>query len=445
MTPNATLICPHSPVTPGMTAVVVGAAGSGMAAAQLLHALGARVRVVDSDGAKVSDGAREIMARLGCETAFGEHTAEQFAGAELVVPSPGVPVKKIAPLLPEGALVMAETELAWLCVRHIPVLAVTGTNGKSTTVSLCARMLEQAGKKVFLGGNFGTPLSRFVLDAGKADVLVLEVSSFQLQTCTAFHPKVGVLTNITVDHLDYHSDMQEYTDAKMRLFARQTADDTAIFGPGLDALPQEYGVRAAVRSFDAPEGTAARFPQSRLMGRHNRLNMEAAYMACAVFGVTQEEAARAVRDFRAAEHTLEPVGEACGVLFVNDSKATTVDSVRVALEAFDTPVLLLAGGKYKGGDLASLRGLLQDRVRAVGLYGGSREIFEQAWAGAAELSYDATMQAAAARLMDKAQPGDVLLLAPATSSFDQYANYKERGEDFRRICAQYRAAEEAEQ
>lgn len=434
-----TLQCSHSPVTPGMLAVVIGTGSSGLAAAELLHALGAVVRIVDRDEAKVSDAFRAVIDRLELQTAFGPHTTEQFAGAGLVVPSPGVPMLKIAQYLPQDAVVMAETELAWHCVQHIPVLAVTGTNGKTTTVRLCAAMLEDAGKRVFLGGNIGTPLSRFVLNGGEADVLVLELSSFQLQTCSALRPKVGILTNITVDHQDYHTDMQEYTDAKMRLFAQQTHEDTAIFGPGLEDLPYRYDIASEIYFFEDTD----RFTQAQLNGRHNRLNMEAAYLACSVFGVSEESAARTLRTFTAAEHTLESVGTARGVLFVNDTKATTVDALRAALESFDAPILLLAGGVYKGGDLGLVRDLIQKRVRAVGLYGGSRERFETAWNGATELSYDDTMEQAARRLMDKAHAGDVLLLAPATSSFDQYANYRARGEDLRRIYRLFAEGETA--
>lgn len=433
-----TLHCTHTPVTPGMKAVVVGAGSSGQAAAELLHALGASVRVVDRSEEKVSADFRKVIDRLGFETAFGEHTAEQFAGAQLVIPSPGVAVLRIAQFLPSDAVVMAETELAWHCVQHLPVLAVTGTNGKTTTVRLCAKMLEDAGKRVFLGGNIGIPLSRFVLDGGEADVLVLEVSSFQLQTCTALRPRVAVITNITVDHLDYHKDMDEYTKAKMQLFARQTYEDKAIFGPGLEDLPYAYDVKAETYFFE----DSGRFPNARLKGRHNRLNMEAAFLACSVFGVTEELAAGTVKEFSAAEHTLETVGTVNGVTFINDSKATTVDSLRAALETFETPILLLAGGFFKGGDLTDVVDLLKTKVRAVCLYGGSRAIFEEAWKGAADISYATSMEDAARILMGKAHHGDVLLLAPATSSFDQYANYKARGEDLRRIYALFASAQE---
>ncbi len=423
--------CAQSPVVPGMRAVVVGAGKSGLAAAELLCKLGAKVRLADRSADNVAPEARTAMAALDVEMLFGPHSADQFAGAGLVVLSPGVAVRNMRPYLPEAARVMAETELAWSCVRHIPVLAVTGTNGKTTTVRLCARMLEEAGKTVFLGGNIGIPLSRFVLDGKSADVLVLELSSFQLQTCEELRPHVAVLTNITVDHLDYHLDMQEYIDAKMRIFAHQTEEDVALLGPGLKEMPARYALRAQVGYISA----TGRFPQSSLRGAHNRLNMEAAFQACAEFGVTEEVAARAISGFSAAPHTLEIVGSVRGVTFVDDSKATTVDSLRVALEAFDGPIALLAGGVYKGGDLSSVNELLRQKVKAVGLYGRSREIFEAAWADVVELSYDTTMEAAARRLLDTLPSGGVLLLAPATSSFDQYSGYVARGDDFRRIHA----------
>ena len=426
----------HTPqvVKPGCKAVVVGVGRSGQAAAKLLHSLGASVRIVDRSEESVPESFRNTIAECGFETAFGSHTAEQFAGADIVVPSPGVPVLKLAPYLPEEAVVLAEMELAWSCVQHIPAIAVTGTNGKTTTVRLCEAMLRKAGKKVFLGGNIGTPLSEFVLEKQEADVLVLEISSFQLQTCSTFHPTVGVLLNVTEDHLDYHEDMQEYIDAKLSLFANMNQGDVALFGEEAAKLADasgNSGVHKAERKVFTDSG---RFNNASLKGKHNRLNMEAAFEATSRFGVTLDDAYAAVENFAAAPHTLETVAEGHGVMFVNDSKATTVDSVRAALQSFDSPVLLLAGGNYKGGDLSSLNDLLKEKVRAVGLYGGSREIFEKAWKDVVDLTWDETMEDAATHLMDKACHGDVMLLSPATSSFDQYPNYKARGDDFARIA-----------
>lgn len=426
----------HRPqvVTPGCKAVVVGTGRSGQAAAALLHSLGASVRIVNMNEESVPDSFRKVIAECGFETAFGPHTAEQFAGADIVVPSPGVPMLKLAAFVPEQAVVLAEMELAWSCIPDIPAIAVTGTNGKTTTVRLCDAMLRKAGKRVFLGGNIGTPLSEFVLEKQTADVLVLEVSSFQLQTCRHFRPSVGLLLNVTEDHLDYHHDIQEYIDAKLQMFSNMKEGDAALLGENVQSLVAKAANAGLQQADVSVFSDTGRFASASLKGEHNRLNMEAAFAATRQFGVSLDDALAAVKDFSAAPHTLEVVAEGNGIVFVNDSKATTVDSVRAALESFAEPVLLLAGGHYKGGDLTSLTDLLKKHVRAVGLYGDSKEVFESAWTGVVELEWHEAMEDAARSLMQKAQEGDVMLLSPATSSFDQYANYKARGDDFTRIA-----------
>ncbi|ABB37841.1 UDP-N-acetylmuramoylalanine/D-glutamate ligase [Oleidesulfovibrio alaskensis G20] len=429
-----------APVRSGAVAVVVGTGRSGTAAARLLHHLGASVRIVEKDESRVSAEFASLAARLGFDCRYGSHSAEQFAGADILVPSPGVPVASLLPYLdasrpPE---IMAEIDLAARCVTS-PVLAVTGTSGKTTTVSLCAAMLRAAGKRVFLGGNIGTPLSEYVLDvaAGEApaDVLVLEVSSFQLQTCTTLRPEVAVLINISANHLDYHADMQEYLDAKFRLFALQGPDDLAVLQSGMEELADRYALAARREFFDA----VRRFPRTALLGSHNMANIEAAWLACRAFGVTQSQAAQAVEEFAPLEHRLEKVDEVAGVLFVNDSKSTTVDSMKAALESFDRPVLLLCGGKWKGGDLVSLIPVVRRHAKAVGLFGASREIFEHAWADVVPMSWDHDLQTAFRRMTAMAQPGDVVLMSPATSSYDLYSNYKERGGDFKRNVAAWKA------
>jgi len=431
-----------SPVKPGELAVVVGAGASGAAATRLLYALGARVRLVDRDS--VSADLHTELDALGTEIICGPHGPEQFAGASLVVTSPGVPLSVLEPFVREagGAPLIAEMELALRYVRE-PILAVTGTSGKTTTVSLAAAMLEAAGKKVFLGGNIGTPLSDYVLRAAqdvqsRADVLVLEMSSFQLQGSEHLHPRVAVLLNLTPNHLDHHKDMAEYSAAKFRIFALQDEGDLALLPEGAESLAEEYhrrGCKGRLLAF-APSGRFA--GSSRLLGKHNMANAEAAYLACHPFGVSESEANTAVAAFAPLEHRLEPIREVDGVLYVNDTKSTTVDSMRVALESFDAPVLLLAGGKFKGGDLEPLCPLLRDTVKAVGLFGASREIFEAAWQGVVPMTWDPDLPSAIARLREIARSGDVVLLSPATSSFDLYENYKARGEHFRRLVLELR-------
>jgi UDP-N-acetylmuramoylalanine--D-glutamate ligase len=273
-----------------------------------------------------------------------------------------------------------------------------------------------------------------VLSGEKADVLVLEVSSFQLMGCYTFHPHVGVLLNISPNHLDQHTSLQEYVAAKYSLFARQTGEDIAIVGTDLKDEAVLRTIAAKKQYFSATD----RFPETRLLGEHNRANLEAAFLAVSAFGVSEEEARRAAVAFAPLPNRLELVGEWNGVLYINDSKATTVNALQVALQSMDRPTLLLAGGMFKGGDLAALAGLLREKVKAVGLFGAGRDIFEKAWKGPVPISWSATMEEAVIALRGHAIPGDAILLAPATSSFDLYVNYIARGEDFRRIAAQVR-------
>jgi UDP-N-acetylmuramoylalanine--D-glutamate ligase len=416
------------PLRAGGRAVVVGAASSGLAAVRLLARLGARVRLLDRK--EFSDETVAMAREFAVELVRAEHEPGHFAGADVVVTSPGVPMSVLRPLLSaaRNPPLMAETELALRYTRE-PILAVTGSSGKTTTVSLAAAMLEAAGKKVFLGGNIGTPLSEYVCRGEKADALVLELSSFQLQGCDNLHPRAAILLNLTENHLDQHADMAEYADAKFGIFARQSGEDAAV-------LPAELLGEYRRRGFAGrPEVIAdsGRFGRMRLLGAHNVANAEAAYLACREFGVSEADAVSAAGDFIPLRHRLEKAGVIGGVLYVNDSKSTTVDSMRAALSSFDAPVLLLAGGRFKGGDLSSLVPLLRRRVKAVALFGASRELFEEAWRGAAPLHWDADLPGALVRLCRLALPGDVVLLSPGTASYDLYGNYKERGDHFCRL------------
>jgi len=421
------------PVGKGDTAAVIGAGRSGMAALKLVCRLGAQPRLLERDETALSAEARAFIERNKVQLICGEHAPEHFEGLDFLVVSPGIPVAKILPLLPDSKAerpeVLAEMELAWRQLGGEPVLAVSGTSGKTTTASLAAAMLRQQGLSVFLGGNIGTPLSEYVLDGRQADVLVLEISSFQLQACSSFHPRVGVLLNIAENHLDHHADMREYIEAKFRLFRWQDEGDLAVLGKGLEPLVKRMAIKAR-QAYFTPCG---RFSRTQLFGKHNQANMEAAYQACREFGVSEEKAAQAVAAFKPLPHRLERVEERDGVLFVNDSKCTTVAALKVALEAFDRPVRLLAGGRFKGGDLDALRELIRERARVVGLFGEGREYFEKAWQDVVPLHWSPALEEAVRVLAAGAQAGDVVLLAPAAASFDLYADYEARGNDFKRI------------
>jgi UDP-N-acetylmuramoylalanine--D-glutamate ligase len=419
----------HQGQLAGHNAVVVGAGLSGLAAARLLAALGASVRLLDQ---KTPDRqTQEALAAAGVALVVGEHKPSDFASAQMIVLSPGVNPHKLAPVLagvpPQN--VIAELELASWFVTE-PIIAVTGTSGKTTTTSVIGEMLQSAGRKVFVGGNIGTPLSEYVLGTQRAEIVVLEVSSFQLMNVRSLKPHVAVLVSFAPNHLDWHETMEEYLAAKLSLFSRMTSDDLAVLPLSMKAeLEARQFTKARRVYFTATE----RFKDSALIGAHNKANLEAAWLAAKAFGVDEDHARRAVAAYKPHGHRLQILGEKNGVTFVDDSKATTIDALMAAIDSFDAPIRLLAGGVFKGGDLRAVLPLLKAKVRSVGLFGASREVFEAAWGGEVPLFWEPTLEAAVRRLYAEAEPGEVILLSPATASFDAYKSYKARGDDFARV------------
>lgn len=437
---------------PGDKVVVVGSGKSGQAACRLLAARGCRVHLLEAG--QIADGLKADLEALGCVVETGAHTKEQFADAAFVIPSPGVSLRSLLGImgLPrdsaleggEGPAILAETELAWRCLAEggrplEKIIAVTGTSGKTTTVHLIAGMLTEAGYTARLAGNVGTPLSQYLLDlaggAKRADVLVVEISSFQLQTCVLFRPDVAVLMNITPNHLDYHADMAEYIAAKLRLFACQTAEDKAIVPAEWQKAYEEEGFAACPVQVQVQH----LFADTPLFGEHNALNAETAFEAVKAW-VPMEAAARAVAGFTPLAHRLERVCEQDGILYVNDSKSTTLTSMETALRAFDRPVLLLCGGHFKGGDPAELAPLVREKVRLVAGFGDSKEIFQPAWEGIVPIQWFPTLRPAVLWLQEQARAGDVILLSPGTASFDLYRGMAYRGADFKAIVADICAA-----
>lgn len=428
----------HSGQFAGHKSVVLGAGSSGLAAAKLLRRLGAEVSLLEKNPDNAGATVRQTAIEHGFQLRVGEHSPEDFAGAGLVVLSPGIPKAKLEKFLAAcpGAHVVAEMELASWFVTE-PMAVVTGTNGKTTTVMLISHILSGAGFSVFTGGNIGTPLSEYVLSVETAQILVLEASSFQLQNVASFKPAVGALLNFSANHLDWHADMDEYLDAKLRLFAKMDAQATAILPEDMRETLANRDFTRARQIYFKPEG---RFTCGRLLGEHNQANMEAAWQVCRAFGVELETAKKLISDFAPPSHRLQAVGEKRGVGFVDDSKATTVEALRAAILSFKQPVRLLCGGVFKGGDLAALVPDMLGKVKAVGLFGQSREIFEAAWADKLPVFWEPDMRRAMTRLYADAEPGDVILLSPATSSFDLYTDYKARGRDFQTIFAELEGA-----
>jgi len=442
--------------------LVVGLGKSGRAAARFAARQKARVTVTDLN---VADNLTDFLPGLqdqGIRLVLGEHPGDIFKQAELIVVSPGVP-HTIAPLelaRQAGVPILGELEFAARFVRE-PVVAITGTNGKTTTTALVGDMLEHSGKRVFVGGNIGNPLIDYVAGGGGADLVVLEVSSFQLDTAITFRANVAVLLNISADHLDRYDDFEAYVRSKGRIFRNQTQADTAVvnrmdpeirkladacrarvwpfFHTGRNGSMPDPGAeiltdRLVLRTGGAP--LVLSLQGILLTGAHNRENIAAAALAALAVGGTAGGIQQAIGQFHGLAHRLETVATVKGVLYVDDSKGTNVEAVSHALESLNQPTVLIMGGRDKGGDYTMLKPQLEKTVKRLVVMG------EAAAAIAAQLGAyapveNATDMAQAVRLAAAAaDPGDVVLLSPACSSFDMYDSYAQRGEDF---CKQVNA------
>lgn len=444
----------------GKRVTVVGAARSGMAATDLLLKKGARVRL--SDSRTVVDGADQLAAR-GVDLELGGHAPSGFTSADLIVVSPGVPLEMpaIAAARENGVPVIGEMELAsrWLQGR---VIAITGTKGKSTTTALAGRMLQAAGYHVTVGGNIGAPLSAQVEGSTPQSFHVVEASSFQLEAIDTFHPWIAVLMNFSPDHLDRHASVEAYGQAKARIFENQTGDDWSIVNaddPAAVALTAK--TRAHRRQFSRhqrlPVGTViddgwivqrglgvtplVPLAAIQLLGPHLVDDVMAAAAVGALAGASSEAMTTAVEAFQGLEHAMELVGVRGGVRFVNDSKATNVDAARRSIESFDSGVVPIVGGRFKGGDLRHLRNPIGARASAVVTIGEAAPLVKEALGDVVPVHDGGSMEDAVRRAYALAKPAGVVLLAPACASFDMFKDYAERGRVFREAAR--RVIEEA--
>ena len=447
----------------GAKVAVVGLGASGKAAARLVLAKGGEVYVSDSRAdAQTAAGGAELRG-LGADVEVGGHDVERLARADLVVVSPGIPpdAPVLSALAARGVRWISEPELA---VRFFsgPLIAVTGTNGKTTTTLLVAHLLEASGLRGAVGGNVGGGLapaaSELALLDEPPDWYVLEMSSYQLAGIERFRADIGVVTNLSPDHLDRYGSVEAYYADKARLFENADASSRWVLpeadaeverlvgdAPGTRyrfALEDRGGTHAFVRDgalMLRTEGEETLVPVGDLplLGRHNQLDALAAALAARLAGAGAVGIADGLRTARPLPHRLEPVADARGVLWVNDSKATNVAATRSALESLSRPVVLLLGGKDKGEDFRTLRSALAGRVRAVVAFGAAGERIARELEGAAPLSLEtgpfAEVVAAAA---DRAVEGDIVLLSPACSSFDMFQNYEERGRRFAALAGE---------
>lgn len=436
--------------------VVIGAARSGIAAARFLAARGAQVTISDSRSGSALDAARSQVGAHAVTWEEGGNRPETARAADLVVVSPGVPRENAALQAAQaaGVEVIGEVELA---ARHLrgPLVAITGSNGKSTTTVLTGEILRASGKQVFVGGNLGTPL----IEAAEQplDVVVAEISSFQLEWVRAFRPQVAAFLNISPNHLDRHSSFEEYLGCKLRLLSQQDEAGVSIYNAGDPTVATRAPavIRGRALAFSSGEGAGLagrieagalvlsldgaeeRYPLSALTlrGRHNHENALAALLLARAAGASEAGARAALASFRGLAHRLELLRVVDGVEYINDSKATSVAAAVTALESLPegARVVLLLGGRDKGGSYAPLRPLLAARGRAVIAFGEAAPKIAEGLAGAAPLEILPDLATALLLARAQARPGDVVLLSPACSSFDQFANFEARGEAFRAL------------
>jgi UDP-N-acetylmuramoylalanine--D-glutamate ligase len=441
---------------PGQKKVLVFGLGiSGSWAARWLASLGAVVRIADSREVELLDpGVLSEMARLGISVETGPHRKRQVEDVDLVLISPGIPLD--LPALQHarsmGIPVLGEMELASRFIAS-PIIAVTGTNGKSTVTSLIGAMLAEAGRDVFVGGNLGTPLSALAASGAEPDWAVLEVSSFQLDSVEFFRPCISVILNITPDHLDRYPDYQVYVGSKMHIFARQSEGDSLVvndddpmlamvsppdgvkkfsFGkidyPGRHAFFQDG--RVIVKTGENEEAVEISTARTRLAGGHNIENIIASALVARLAAVDVPSIQRAVDRFEGLPHRMELVCEQRGVAFYDDSKATNAAAAASAVSGMDRPVVLIAGGRGKGGSYGPLVEASKGKVRGAVFIGESTRLLAKAFEGLVPFETAVDMEEAVKKAVALAVPGDAVLLAPACSSFDMFKNYEQRGKAF---------------
>ena len=443
--------------------LVVGLGKSGLAAALFLRRRGAQVTVSDVRSAEAL--AKDIPALLeeGIMVETGGHGLLTFRRQDLIVVSPGVPLNtpELAQVRSFGLPVIGELELAGRFLKG-RIVAITGSNGKTTTTALLGEILKEAGIPTLVGGNIGVPVVALIDQSTDETWSVLEVSSFQLESTEEFHPSIAVILNITPDHLDRHGSFENYARAKERIFAAQNKNDFVVLNADNERAAEaasrsvakvywfsvehpveqgawlEEGYVVCRQSRDAATERVMPLSGIPLKGSHNVENVLAAVVAARLAGAPAEAIRRAIEAFQAVEHRLEFVATVNGVEFYNDSKATNVDATAKAVAAFQSGIHLILGGKDKGSDYTQLAQLLRERVRAVYTIGSAAAKIESHLRGVVSIHSCETLDNAVAAAASAARPGEVVLLAPACSSFDQFENYEHRGRVFKELVSERR-------
>ena len=441
----------------GKKVAVLGMGRSGEAAAILLLCLGARVTVLDSENADVLGAAKlEKLAGMGLTVVTGTDAEQDASPQDLAVLSPGIDPKTalVQNFLMRGVPIIAEIELAYQN-SSTPVIGITGTNGKTTTTELVAAMLTGAGVRTVAGGNIGKPYSEIVREGQPMDVITLEVSSFQLERIQKFRPAISVWLNLTPDHLDRYAGVDEYRNAKLRIFENQTGEDWAVVN-FRDALPPLGAKRITFSAYEIGadlhlqndiihyKGEPLLDPrETRLRGNHNTENLMAALGIGLARGLTPAQMNPALRAYQPQPHRCEVVRELDEVLYVNDSKATNLDALEKALVAETRPVILIAGGKDKGFAFDTLAELVGQRARWVVLIGEMAERIAGAWQEHVPCERVSSLADAVNVAWSLSRPGEVVLFSPGTSSFDMFKSYADRGNQFRTLVQSLRSSADA--
>jgi len=447
----------------GKRVLVVGLARTGVATALFCAARGAQVTAVEQRAEAGQEANAGVLRLAGVHLEFGPHGDDLFLKQDLIVPSPGVsaslPPLKVA--MTHGIPVWSEIELAWRFLRG-RLIAITGSNGKTTTTALIGHILRTAGLRVLVAGNIGTPLISVAEESRDASVTVAELSSFQLEWIAGFRPDIAVLLNVTPDHLDRHGSLENYARIKARIFSNQRPEDAAVLNSDDSLVGELVPKHPRVFWFSRQRRVAAGafavngnviFRQDGedeilivradilLRGAHNVENVLAACTAARLAGASIEAVGNGVRTFSGVEHRLEFVAEVAGVKFYNDSKATNVDATLKALDAFDMPLIVILGGRGKNADYAPLRTALSKPDRRVLLIGEEASKLASALGTGVAFELAGTLERALERASVMSQPGESVLLAPACSSFDQFRNFEHRGECFKAWVAELKRFE----
>jgi UDP-N-acetylmuramoylalanine--D-glutamate ligase len=437
--------------------LIVGLGVTGKAVLRFLMQKGASITVTDRGKESEMDVDISALRKKGIRVELGRHEIKTFTRADLIILSPGVPhtLTPVVTARENGVPVWGEVELASHFIQQ-PIIAVTGTNGKTTTTALLGKLLKNSGFKVFVGGNIGNPLINAVDDKEGAEIIVAEISSFQLDTIDTFRPAVAVLLNVSDDHLDRYPDFAAYVKSKNRIFKNQRKEDLAILN-GSDPIVRAMGKQIKSKKWffqNITPGSEKPVPGATingktiffqtttsdvnsmilsdilLVGRHNLENVTAASLAAMAFGVTLETIKTTLKEFKGLPHRLQFVTSHQGVSYFNDSKATNLDSVARALDSFNSPVVLIMGGRNKGSDFNILSGRIQKHIKKLIAMGEAKENIKSTLGNIVQTETALSMEEAVSRARGAASTGDIVLLSPGCSSFDMYSNFEERGEDF---------------